>query len=95
MEIDHVIARAKGGLDTMPNLQPAHSLCNKLKGDGVRPRAPRDPALSRLHRTVRFPEDLLATAKMLAAREGRSLNTQLIRVLRAWADQETTSESSQ
>jgi len=30
--LDHVIPLAKGGLDTIENLRPAHLLCNRRKG---------------------------------------------------------------
>lgn len=30
--LDHIIPRARGGEDTLENLQLAHNLCNKLKG---------------------------------------------------------------
>lgn len=31
--IDHIIPLAKGGLDELDNLQPAHRHCNRLKSD--------------------------------------------------------------
>lgn len=29
---DHVVPRSKGGLHTLANLEPAHMLCNRLRG---------------------------------------------------------------
>ena len=37
---------------------------------------------------LRLPEDLKATLERLAKREDRSLNAQLVRVLREWAERE-------
>ena len=32
ISVDHVIPRAKGGTNAETNLQPAHSLCNSIRG---------------------------------------------------------------
>jgi hypothetical protein len=37
---------------------------------------------------LRLPEDLKATLERLAKREDRSLNAQIVRVLREWAERE-------
>lgn len=33
--IDHIVPRSKGGCDDAENLQLAHALCNKIKGNRV------------------------------------------------------------
>lgn len=33
--VDHIIPLSVGGRDTIRNMQPAHSLCNVVKGDRV------------------------------------------------------------
>lgn len=33
MTVDHIIAKSKGGSNKSHNLQPAHKLCNRLKGN--------------------------------------------------------------
>jgi len=33
MTVDHIIPRRYGGTDARANLQPAHSICNQMKGD--------------------------------------------------------------
>ena len=37
---------------------------------------------------LRLPKDLKATLERLAKREDRSLNAQIVRVLREWADKQ-------
>lgn len=31
--VDHIIARSHGGTDDLPNLRPAHTLCNSTRGN--------------------------------------------------------------
>lgn len=31
--VDHIIARSNGGTDDLPNLKPAHTLCNSIRGN--------------------------------------------------------------
>lgn len=33
MTVDHIMPKSKGGMNSRKNLQPAHLLCNRLKGN--------------------------------------------------------------
>lgn len=86
MHLDHVIPISAGGPDEESNLQPAHPSCNFSKGglyNGLRPNqraiAGRGP-LEKLQ--ARLPRDVWQEMKDWAQAEDRSLNAQIIWVLR-------------
>jgi 5-methylcytosine-specific restriction endonuclease McrA len=48
--VDHIIARADGGSNGLKNKQPAHRICNEVKGsklDNQRGRMPKMPVVNR------------------------------------------------
>lgn len=83
-EADHVPPRGLG----LPTrlIRVSHRLCNRRAGWAVR-RA-RHQRRTESDYALRLPKDLKVALERLAKREDRSLNAQIVRVLREWAEQQ-------
>ncbi len=91
MHLDHIVPISAGGKDAEDNLQVSHPTCNFSKGglhDGLRPnqrnivnRGPLEQLL------LRLPKDLWKELKRWAEIEDRSLNSQIVHLLRKAVDE--------
>jgi len=86
MHLDHVIPVSLGGEQAWDNLQPAHPVCNRKKGNKLGSLEP--PTLS----TIRFPASLRERALGVAQDGQRTFTSLVIYALRRYV---TEHESEQ
>lgn len=90
MHLDHVVPLSVGGPDTEENVQVAHAACNFRKNgehDGLYPNQRqaklRESASGELVRVLlRVPDDLWEEIRRWAEEDDRSLNQQVVHLLR-------------
>lgn len=79
MHIDHIVPRSRGGLDVTDNMHPSHPLCNHRKGT----QALKDVSLDEVRLfQLRIPKGVHDALMIQAGAEGRSLNGQIVYLLR-------------
>jgi hypothetical protein len=90
MDVDHIVPRSQGGLTHWDNLRPAHRHCNRSRSDERRrERAAASPRHieSPVKFLMRLPADLYDHLRRLANDDTRSLNGELIFLLREFVRQ--------
>lgn len=87
IDVDHVVQRAAGGSDELPNLRLAHRRCNRIAGGKSVWNYRRRPAAEPIVRLlVRLPDDLHAELVNVADEDTRSLNNEILVLLREALD---------
>ncbi|MDE2096715.1 MAG: HNH endonuclease [Patescibacteria group bacterium] len=93
MDIDHIVPRVEGGPDDWQNLRIAHPSCNRHRGGMLvaarqKARRTRDEIESiALSLILRLPPDLHASLVEWAKADDRSLNGQIVHILRSALEQ--------